>query len=819
MQKILPIYEIIDQIKNGLKNNSTVILSSPPGSGKTTIIPMELLHEDWLNKKILVLEPRRLAARNSAIRASELLGENVGNRIGYRIRFESKISSNTRIEYITEGIFLKKIQNDPDLSDTDLIIFDEFHERSLDTDLALSLLEFSRSIFKNNIKILIMSGTLNKYELREFYPRAVFLNSNGSNFHVDINYLKEEKKFSPELVYSTIKSLDNKHGDILVFLPGKYEIDKTYNLLNLANLNNIILYKLYSDLPFEEQKKVFYALENKRKIILSTNIAETSITIDGITIIIDSGLKRRLKFDIRSGMNRLITERIGLDSAEQRKGRTGRTKNGVCYRLWTKYEEKDFLTITQPEIIYSDLSNILLNIKKFGANFNELKWITQPPVQAINKGEELLIDLGAIDKSGKITRLGEKMADLPVEARLSAMILKSSEYGFNSIAIQLGVLLSDKIFNSTELSSTDLSLKIDYINSDNFKNHPSYIKFNNLYKELSYLISKSLPKNDLSIGVILAFAFPDRIAKNREIGKEKFKLSSGKGAFLSKEDHLCQSEFIVIAELDGDLQNSKIYQCVSITKNEIINYFSEYIDKKEIYTFEGNKINLVLHYYLKELLIEKKVISPSKDIDFSKPILEYLKNNRCKDLNWNDEVINFYKRVNFLSKFSPDFSSIQLDYLKENPENWLSSFIINFNSISQLKSLNILDILKSFYTYQQLIELDKEIPEYFISPAGNKIKIDYSENDVIIQVKLQELFGLTHAKTYAYGNILPTFHLLSPAGRPLQVTKDLESFWKNTYPEIKRELKGKYPKHPWPEDPYSAVPTARTIKAHLRNSL
>jgi ATP-dependent helicase HrpB len=245
-------------------------------------------------------------------------------------------------------------------SGIDLIIFDEFHERSLDTDLALSLLEFSRSIFKNNIKILIMSGTLNKYELREFYPRAVFLNSNGSNFHVDINYLKEEKKFSPELVYSTIKSLDNKHGDILVFLPGKYEIDKTYNLLNLANLNNIILYKLYSDLPFEEQKKVFYALENKRKIILSTNIAETSITIDGITIIIDSGLKRRLKFDIRSGMNRLITERIGLDSAEQRKGRAGRTKNGVCYRLWTKYEEKDFLTITQPEILYSDLSNILL---------------------------------------------------------------------------------------------------------------------------------------------------------------------------------------------------------------------------------------------------------------------------------------------------------------------------------------------------------------------------------------------------------------------------------------------------------------------------
>ena len=817
MQNKLPIYEILDQIKNGLKNNNTVVLSSPPGSGKTTIIPMELLQEDWLHKKILVLEPRRLAARNSAIRASELLGENVGSQIGYRIRFESKISSLTRIEYVTEGIFLKKIQNDPDLSDTDLVIFDEFHERSLDTDLALSLLEFSRSIFKNNIKILIMSGTLNQSELMKFYPSAVFLNSNGSNFHVDINYLKEESKFSPDLVNNIIKNLDDKQGDILVFLPGKYEIDKTYNLLNLSNFNNIILFKLYSDLPFDEQKKVFNPIQNKRKIILSTNIAETSITIDGITIIIDSGLKKRLKFDIRSGMNRLITERIGLDSAEQRKGRAGRTKNGVCFRLWTKYEEKDFLTITPPEIIYSDLSNILLNIKKFGTNFNELKWITQPPLQAMSKAEELLIDLGAIDKSGNITLLGERMADLPIEARLSAMILKSSEYGFNSIAIQLGVLLSDKIFSNTEISNTDLSYKIDYINSHLFKNHPSFVKFNNLYKDLSLFMKKSSIKNDLSVGVILAFAFPDRIAKNREIGKEKFKLSSGKGASLSKEDPLCNSEFIVIAELDGDLQNSKIYQCVCITKNEIIKYFSDYIDKKEILSFEGNKIKYVLQFYLKELLIEEKVVTPSKDMDYSKAILHYLKNNKCKDLNWSDDLINFINRVNLISKYSAKFTPIQIDDFKENPEKWLSSFIINFNSISQLNSLNLLTIFKSFYTYQQLIELDKEIPEYFLSPAGNKIKIGYTDNEVIIQIKLQELFGLLRAKTYAYGNILPTFHLLSPAGRPIQVTKDLESFWKNTYPEVKKELKGKYPKHPWPEDPYSAVPTARTIKGHLRN--
>ena len=439
-----------------------------------------------------------------------------------------------------------------------------------------------------------------------------------------------------------------------------------------------------------------------------------------------------------------------------------------------------------------------------------MRWITRPPLQAINKAEELLIDLGAVDKSGKITSLGERMTDLSVEARLSAMILKSSEYGFNSIAIQLGVLLSDKIFTNTEFSSTDLSF-------NNFKNHPSFIRFNNLYKELSYLINKSTSKNDLSIGVILAFAFPDRIAKNREIGKEKFKLSSGKGAFLSKEDPLCQSEFIVIAELDGDLQNSKIYQCVSITKNDIMKYFSEYIEKKEIFSFEGNKIKFIQQFYLKELLIEQKEIRSTKDMDYSKAILEYLKNNKCKDLNWNDEVVIFCKRVNLISRFSSNFSAIHIDSLKENPEKWLSNFIINFNSITQLKSLSLVSILKSFYTYQQLIQLDKEVPEYFLSPAGNKIQIDYSENDIIIQIKLQELFGLTYVNAYAYGNILPTFHLLSPAGRPIQVTKDLESFWKNTYPEVKKELKGKYPKHPWPEDPYSAVPTARTIKANLKN--
>lgn len=815
---MLPIHSILESVKSAIDVESTVVISAPPGSGKTTVIPFVLMNEQFLqNKKILVLEPRRLAAKNSALRVCISNGIQVGEEIGYRVRFDTKISKSTKVEYITEGIFINKILNDPELSDTGLVIFDEFHERNMDSDLSLALLEESRKLFRPDLKIIIMSATLNIDEIKNVYPKANYIFSDGKSFDVEIKYLDSKSDKTSELIFKIISNLDNKQGNILVFLPGVYEINKLYNLLLSKNIPNSSLFTLYGDMNYEDQRKVFLPLKDSRKIILSTNIAETSITIDNISVVIDSGLRKKVVYDIGSGMNRLVIDQIALDSADQRKGRAGRTRDGVCYRLWTKQDEKSFSKTTQPEILNSDLSNLLLIVKKFGSTINEMFWINPPGVNSISKAEDLLYSLGAIDSKKYITPLGNKMTDFPFPVRLAAMVLKSNRYENYSDAINLAIILSEKFYNKTDFIHSDISPILDFLKSPTFKHSTYYDRYLYLYKDIHKRLDQIPRSESISIGGILALGYPDRIGKNRELGKEKFKLSSGKGAYLSKDDPLCESTFIISPELDGDLQNSKIYKAAPISKNELLYLLKDLVVQNQIIsTDSGDKIKVFNQTLVLELLIEEKEITTPDEIKFIDNLISYLSTTECKNLNWNNQVLDYINRVKFLSNLNEKIPTLDIDYLKKNPKEWLQNYLHNLNRISQLYALDLFTIIKSFMSYSNQLEIEKEAPEFFVSPAGNKIKIRYSSGEAIIEIKLQELFGMTHSPRVAYDKVQVTFHLLSPGRQPIQITKDLESFWKNTYPEVKKELKRRYPKHPWPENPYLAKPTSKTTRASLR---
>jgi ATP-dependent helicase HrpB len=815
---MFPIDSILEEIKDSISVGSTVIISAPPGSGKTTVIPWVMMKEQlFKNKKILVLEPRRLAAKNSALRVCISNEIQVGEDVGYRVRFDSKISASTKVEYITEGIFINKILNDPALSDTGLVIFDEFHERNMDSDLSLALLEETRKLFRPDLKIIIMSATLNIEEIKKVYPNANYIFSDGSSFGVEVKYVDSKSNNISELIYKIICNLDENHGNILIFLPGVYEINKLYSLLQSKNIPNSSLFTLYGDMKYEDQRNVFLPLKDSRKIILSTNIAETSITIDNISVVIDSGLRKKLVYDIGSGMNRLVIDQIALDSADQRKGRAGRTRDGICYRLWTKQEEKTFSKTTQPEILNSDLSNLLLIVKKFGSSINEMFWINPPASNSISKAEELLYSLGAIDSKKNITTLGNKMTDFPFPVRLSAMILRSNQYENYSDAINLAIILSEKFYNKSDFIHSDITTILDYLKSPTIKNSNYYDKYIYLYRDIQKRLDH-IPRSGLiSIGGILALGYPDRIGKNRELGKEKFKLSSGKGAYLSKEDPLCETTFIVAPELDGDLQNSKIYKAAHISKNELLYVLKDHIVQNQIIsTDSGDKIKVFNQTFILELLIEEKEITSPDKTKFIDALITYLSTTECKDLNWNNQVLDYINRINFLSNLNEKILNIDIDHLKKNPREWLLDYIQNINKISQLYFLDLFFIIKSFTSYSNQLEIEKEAPEFFVSPAGNKTKIKYFPREAIIEIKLQELFGMIKSPRIGYDKVQVTFHLLSPGRQPIQITKDLESFWKNTYPEVKKELKGKYPKHPWPENPYLAKPTSKTSRASLK---
>lgn len=826
--KNLPINQVLPEVKEKLLTNTRLVLQAPPGAGKTTALPLALLDEPWLKgKKIIMLEPRRLAVRSSAARMAELLGEKVGETIGYQVKMDSVQSKQTRILIVTEGILTRKLQSDPSLEDVALIIFDEFHERSLHADLSLALALESQSVLREELKILVMSATLNTTGIAKVLDNAPIIESEGRAYPVESVYLPTStplpsKKELPNYIYRLIlRLLGDEEGNILVFLSGVGEIKKIEKLLLTQNLKDVYISTLYGNLSKEAQDRAIKAPpKGTRKVVLATNIAQTSLTIEGIKVVIDSGLHNVSVFSPFSGMNRLESQHISQDSATQRAGRAGRTSAGKAYHLW--HQSKILLKHDTPEILSADLSQLMLELALWGNDdINQLSWMDLPPSTSLHHAKTLLQDLGALNKDGSITTHGKAMAKYPMHPRLAHMMLKAKELDLSYEASLLAVLISEKDIYRNAFGSSDLRERVSVLHDVRIQNNIN-TQFINI-AQCHYLLKNAKriekvqsPNIDLELlGVLLAFAYPDRIAKLRNDKSSTYLLANAKGAVLHQQDELFNTGFLVIADVDAKNTNANIYKAIAITHAQIEEYLSEQLVIHEDVTWneeqervEARKITKLGAIILKSIALK----SPSAD-KVVEVLVEELEELGLDALHWSKEVLTLRQRVNFAKYHSLDFPDFSDDYLLENIDKWLAPYLSNINSLKACKGLDLYNILLGLLSFEQTQALDKLVPLRLKVASGSNITINYENpKQPILAVRLQEMFGTKETPSVLKGKVKLMLHLLSPAHKPMQITQDLKSFWANTYAEVRKDLRGKYKRHYWPDDPLVAVATSKTKK-------
>jgi ATP-dependent helicase HrpB len=833
----LPITQVIPQIKETLKTHNTLVLQAPPGAGKTTALPLALLDEVWLKgKKIIMLEPRRLAVRASASRMAELLGEKVGKRVGYQIKMESIQSKETQILIVTEGILTRKLQHDPSLEDIALIIFDEFHERSIHADLSLALALESQAILREDLKLLIMSATLNTSAISELLDHAPIIQSEGRAFPVERFYLDQStvqptKRELPFYVHKRlVKLLEMEEGNILVFLSGVREIKTVEKLLNESKLTNVDISTLYGNLSKEAQDRAIKApAKGKRKVVLSTNIAQTSLTIEGIKIVVDSGIQNVSVFSPLSGMNKLERQFISQDSAIQRAGRAGRLSVGKAYHLWHK--SKILLKHDVPEILLADLSQLVLDLALWGNdNINEFSWMDTPPPSAIAHATKLLQQLGALNHKGAITEHGKAMSRFGLHPRLSHMMLKAKMLGVNYEASLLCAVLTEKDFISNH--SSDIKERVIVLHEVN-SNQKIHQQINikqakHMLKTAKKLVGSVLTEQHINtqiLGVLLALAYPDRIAQLRHNNKGVYLLSNGKGANLHHEDDLFNSKFLVVADLDGKTTNATIYKAIELNLHQIDEYLSEQIETQNIVSWneEQERVEVRRMEKLGSIVLKEMQTNKASDEEVAEVLLEELEALGLNVLNWSKEALALRERLNFMFVWEADFfrrlkptlhDANSFDtYLSKNMDEWLAPYLEGKSSLRECKSLDLKSILLGIFDYQKQQKLEELAPAKLKVASGSNIAIDYSNpQQPILAVRLQEMFGTQSTPTILNGKVKLMIHLLSPASCPMQITQDLESFWANTYADVKKDLRGKYKRHYWPDDPLTAQATSKTRK-------
>ncbi len=824
----LPIYHVLPEVKEKLLNHTRLVLQAPPGAGKTTALPIALLDEPWLKgKKIIMLEPRRLAVRSSAARMGEMLGEIVGERVGYQVKMDSVQSKQTQILIVTEGILTRKLQNDPSLEDVALIIFDEFHERSLHADLSLALALESQAVLREDLKILVMSATLNTTAIAKLLNDAPLIQSEGRSYPVKSVYLppttqQPGKKELPMYIYRLLlKLIKEEEGNILVFLSGVGEIKAIERLFHSNTQKDIYISTLYGNLSKEAQDKAIKAPpKGTRKIVLSTNIAQTSLTIEGIKIVIDSGLHNVSVFSPFSGMNRLESTFISQDSATQRAGRAGRLSAGKAYHLWHK--SKILIKHDTPEILSADLSPLLLELAVWGNDdIKTMSWMDIPPITSLNHAKALLIALGALDEHGTITSHGQAMSNYPMHPRLAHMMLKAKELDLSYEASLLAVLISEKDIYTKSYGSSDLRERVSLLHDVRVQNsiNTNYIDL----KQCHYLLKNAkriekIQKEHVELdmlGVLLAYAYPDRIAKLRNDRSSTYHLSNGKGAVLHPQDELFNSGFLVIADVDAKKTNAQIYKAIAITHVQIEEYLTEQLNSHEDIRWndeqeriEARKITKLGAIVFKE--VQSKNPPEEKVLEV---LLEEIEVLGLDALTWSKEATALRERVNFVNTYNMAFPDFTNEYLLENMDEWLAPYISGIKTLKALKSLDLNNILLGKLSFEQTQELNRAAPAKLKVASGSNIAIDYSDpKQPVLAVRLQEMFGTKSTPAVFNGKVKLMIHLLSPASRPMQVTQDLESFWSNAYDDVKKELRGKYKKHYWPDNPLEAQATSRTKK-------
>ena len=785
MAMAFPVEAVIPQIRASLEANRDVVLRAPPGSGKTTCVPPALLDCAFLSgRKILMLEPRRLAARSCASYIARKLGESVGETVGFQVRLEKRIGPRTRLEIVTEGLLAQRLMHDPELADVGLIVFDEFHERSLACDLGYAMAVDVRRALRPDLRLLVMSATLSTEEIAAHLGDADVHTAEARMYPVETRNLLMESvaPISAQMAGAVRRILPEASGDVLCFLPGEGEIRRCAE--ELRDLSGAVVMPLYGAMPKEEQDRVLRPLDDgRRKVVLATSIAETSLTIEGVTTVIDSGLMRVSRFSPRSGMSRLETLRITRDRADQRRGRAGRTAPGLCLRLWTEAQDRALVPAMKPEIVDADLAATVLSAAEWGSSaIDGLPWLTPPPSAGWENAKSLLALLGALDKSGRITEHGRRMARLAVHPRLANMIIHTGN-----------TLLAAIIEEGAPHSVTDIR----------------DVRPTPRMKELARRWGTS---RECDAGEALAFAFPDRIARNRS--NSTFQMTCGRGAFMERTEALATSEYLVLCDLDDRGGDAKIHLAAPIDEDSIERLFADEIEEVDD-TFWDRREACVKSVHRRRLgrmvLHEGGQSRPDADA-VQRALFEGIRQKGVAQLGWTPGTRQLQARICFLHRVLgepwPDVSDAAL---AERLEEWFAAFTLGMSRWAHLEKLDLASVLDAALASCGLDRraLDRAAPVKMEVPSGSQMTIHYEEAEPFVQVRLQECFGLLETPKVANGQVPIVMKLLSPAQRPVQVTKDLASFWRTSYALVRKDLRGRYPKHYWPEDPFTAVATRR----------
>ncbi len=808
----LPIEQVLPALLGTLNTQTTVLLQAPPGAGKTTQVPPALLSAAWRDdRKILMLEPRRLAARSAARFMARAMGEPVGQTVGYRVRLDTKVSAATRIEVVTEGILTRMIQSDPALSDYAAILFDEFHERSLNTDLGLALTRESQQALREDLRIVVMSATLDTEPLARLLDDAPVLSVAGRSFPVQVSYrpVPARQELLGHVAASIRHALAEETGSILVFLPGVGEIRRVTDALAGSLPDTVLLAPLYGDLAGHDQDTAIAPpAEGQRKIVLATAIAESSLTIEGVRVVIDAGLQRRSQFDPNSGMARLVTTRISRSSAEQRAGRAGRLEPGACYRLWSESEQRTLAPFTPAEIVAADLAPMVLELARWGARQPEqLVWLDPPPKAHWQQAVELLESLQALDEQGRLTRHGRQMLEPGLHPRLAHLLICGRKLGRGTLAAELTALLSERDL-LTDRPGSDLALRHRALRTGKGAVHRGRLaQVRKLFRSLD---DQSGPNRDDAdhIGRLLLLAFPDRIGQNRK-QRGKFLLSNGRGANLFGDDVLADSDYLVAAELDGQAHEANIFLAATVDRSDLEREMAGHIQHQRVAEWDERRgaVVAVERRLLGALVLAETRLTDLDAATLEAGLLDAIQRRGLNALNWTDIARQWQARARRAHALWPDeWPDFSDQALIEALENWLGPFLAGKRRWKDLESIDLLSAMRTRLDHCQIQKLDELLPPDLTIPTGRSVSLDYTtEGNPVLATKLQSVFGWSATPRLARGQIPVVMHLLSPAGRPLAVTADLESFWANAYPEVRKAMRGRYPKHPWPEDPLIAL--------------
>lgn len=835
----LPIRAVLERLAECLRDGRGAVLVAPPGAGKTTVVPLGLLHEPWLaGLRLVMLEPRRLAARAAASRMARSLGERVGETVGYRIRGDTRTGPRTRIEVVTEGVLTRLLQSDPSLEGIGAVLFDEFHERSIHADLGLALALESRRLFREDLRLLVMSATLEAEPVAELLDGAPVVRAEGRSFPVETRYL-DRPVDDPvaECVPAVLRALGDSDGDVLVFLPGVGEIRRVASRLEPRLEESVRLAPLFGTLAQGDQDAAIEASPpGRRKVVLATAIAQTSLTIEGVRVVVDSGLVRLARFDPGSGMTGLVTQRVTRDVAEQRRGRAGRVAPGVCHRLWTEGENRGLLAAQRPEILDADLAPLLLEVAAWGAAPGELSWLDEPPSEALEQARELLHGLDALDPQGSITLEGRRMATLAAHPRVAHLLLRARESGYAALACDLAALLGerDPIARHGEAPDADLRLRLELLRQAlRGGGQPAPPMGHRLHRGGFHRVRQEArawrrrlgvsepgaPSEAVErVGELLALAYPDRVAQRRGepapgVDRVGYRLRNGRGAYLPGTDSLVRHPWLVVSDLDDRYGDARIFRAAPIEVEAVRTRFAASIERVEEVVWDAGRGRVVAsrRERLGALELSSSALRHPDSARVAGALLQGVRGVGIESLPWTKATRQLRERLAFLHHADPEgWPDVSEAALLDGLESWLLPFVEGMRSLEDLRRLALDQVLWTHVGWERRTRLDELAPTHLEVPSGSRIPVDYSDAEApALAVRLQEIFGWTRTPRIAGGRVAVTLRLLSPAQRPVQVTRDLESFWEAGYFEVKKDLKGRYPKHYWPEDPLTATPTRR----------